>query len=190
MVADAFPETRWFRWLKQNGDLLIREPQSNSTPNRLGWIVPAACVAVAIALQAARISVPLLGAGWAHINPKTNPVDLINDLQTYAEGQPEGTPIFNDPNLGGFLIYHTPKLRIHMDDRFELVRDQALLDWVKMRDESPEVIETWAKRYPFERVLIEKGSPEWRLATYLRHSSHWQLLREGNNALWFKRLRD
>jgi hypothetical protein len=189
VVADAFPETRWFRWLKQHGDLLVRDPQPDRAPNRVGWIVPALCVLVAFALQAAKIVVPLIGSGWAHINPKTNPVDLIGDLQAYAESQPEGTPVFNDPNLGGFLIYHTPKLKIYMDDRFELVRDQALLDWVRMRDESPAEIETWAERYPFDRALVEKGSPEWKLTTYLRQSPRWQLLSEGSNALWFKRRR-
>ena len=35
--------------------------------------------------------------------------------------------IFNDANLGGYLIYHAPKAKIFMDDRCELYGD----DWIK-----------------------------------------------------------
>ncbi|MBX9679846.1 MAG: hypothetical protein K2X38_13880 [Gemmataceae bacterium] len=189
VAADVFPETRWFRWLKQHGDSLIQEPDIASATNRRFWIAPAILILLAFALQATRVQVPLLGSGWAKIDPKTNPVDLISYISEYSECQPEGTPVFNDPNLGGFLIYHAPRLKIFMDDRFELMGDQALIDWVKMRDETPHEIETWAERYPFERALVEKGSPEWKLTTYLRQSPQWRLLKEGDNALWFERLR-
>ena len=59
--------------------------------------------------------------------PNFVPVDLNDPVAKYAASVPSGTHIFNDANLGGYLIYHAPRLKIFMDDRCELYGD----DWIE-----------------------------------------------------------
>jgi hypothetical protein len=114
-----------------------------------------------LALQVGRVPVPVVGYGWAALSPKGHPVGLIEPLRDYARSKPTGYPIFNDPNLGGFLIYFTPELRVFMDDRCELYGDAGIRDYVDMAQDHPERVDEWLKRAPapIERLLVAPDTP-------------------------------
>jgi len=191
-MADVMPQTIWFRLLKRHGDTFAREPVAlPSTIGWRGWAVPLGAVSLSLALEAARIPVPVIGSGWARLDPKMAPVELIEPLQEYAKTKPVGFPIFNDANLGGFLIYFTPSLAIFMDDRCELYGDVGLREYMAMMDEHPERIEEWAQRVPFDRALVQRDTQKEpaMMDRYLRGSPHWEELAHTERAVLYRRVR-
>lgn len=158
-AVDLWPHTVWHRLLKKYGDgSLARDP--DPAPRwAFAWAtVPALAVIAAFALQVNHVAVPVVGAGWARLDPEFIPTELTDEMRAYAAAVPPGTPVFNDANLGGYLIYHTPSLKIFMDDRCELYGD----DWIRAYADTlgkppaelgPE-FETWADTYHFERALV------------------------------------
>ncbi|QVL31827.1 hypothetical protein KIH39_23815 [Telmatocola sphagniphila] len=175
-LADLLPETIWYRYLKKHGDSLIREPYANLWSIR-SLLIPGLFVGLCFGLESARVKVPLIGAGWAYYNPKNMPLELIEPLQQYAASRPVGTPIFNDANLGGFVLGFAPSLKIFMDDRCELYGDAWLRKYFQVLNETPEVFDEWSHKWNFERVLIalpEKPEETTRLAEYLAHHAEWR----------------
>src|SRR5439155_17575376 len=71
-------------------------------------VLPAALVLTAAALQAAAVPCPVLGAGWAVPDAGQWPLELVQHLRRY----PPRTRVFNELNLGGFVIYYAPELRV------------------------------------------------------------------------------
>jgi hypothetical protein len=176
-LAEMLPSVRWSARLYQWGSDFFHLPDGGSW-RRFGWrsaVVPAAIVAAAVLLQTARIKLPVLGRGWAQLDPKVWPTDLLPDLREYERTHPPGTPIFNQMKFGGFLIYHTPGLRILIDDRCELYGDEQLFAFVRARDNHPEQADRWAEQYGFDRAITATGSPFDRA---LRLSAAWQVVRE------------
>ncbi len=90
-------------------------------------VLPAVVVAAAMLLQIGGIPMPVIGHGWARFDPERWPIELLPKLDEINRSSPDGTRIFNDLNFGGFLIYHTPRLRIFVDDRCSLYGTDFLL---------------------------------------------------------------
>src|SRR5262249_18437028 len=125
--ADLFPQTRWAHWLARNRPAYFQPPIPRDgmlvagSRKRL-WrliVLPAALVGSAIVLQIAKVPFPILGYGWARLNPGHWPVALQEQLEGYEYTVPGGTPIFNDMLFGGYLIYYAPGFRVFVDDRCE-----------------------------------------------------------------------
>lgn len=189
VIADLWPHTVWYRLLRRAGDSLTRDPGTPLPP--AGWravAVPAVVVATALGLQVARVEVPVVGSGWARFNPKAVPVDLTAPVRAYAESVPPGTPIYNDANFGGFLIFFAPELKIFMDDRFELCGDAWLENYVETIGKHPERFEEWYQRYGFKRALVAGGKTDPPLAKYLRESGKWREIARGEIAVLFERI--
>lgn len=152
---------------------------------------------VAFTLQVNRVPVPVVGSGWARLDPKFIPTDLTDEVRAYAAAVPPGTRIFNDANLGGYLIYHAPSLKIFMDDRCELYGD----DWMRAYTDAlglpPEqlgpVFEAWADHYQFRRALVmtepaDREKPP--LERYLLGApQRWREVARGQRAVMFERVR-
>jgi hypothetical protein len=171
-VADMFPHTRWARHLVRTGSDLFVPPVDG--PRRrawLAWVVPAAAVGIALALQAGRVVVPAVGHGWARLDPRYWPVELLDDLKAAERESPPGVRTFNEYVLGGFLIYHTPGLPVFVDDRCELYGDRWLAEYVdaqnrregesdeQWRGRIAERMEEWGRRYgPFDLAVTLTGS--------------------------------
>ncbi len=172
-LADLLPATFWYRWLRRSGDTLIQPEAMVKAGRPWSWrwlVLPVATVGVALTLKLTGVAVPVIGAGWAGLDPKQVPIEMNDAVQAYARSQSPGTPIFNDANFGGYLIYHAPNLRIFMDDRCELYRD-AWLEWyVESMEQHPERIDQWREQYGFERALVAVDSP---MEQYLRDQG-WQ----------------
>lgn len=194
-LVDLWPHTVWHRLLVKYGDgSLARTPAG-----RPGWAwaaVPAAVVLAAFTLQVKGVEAPLVGRGWARLDPDFIPVELTDEMRAYAAAVPAGTPVFNDANLGGYLIYHTPTLKIFMDDRCELYGD----DWIrhysdtlgKPPAELGPVFEGWAGRYGFRRAVVmtdPTGEEKPPIEQYLLGApERWREVARGKRAAVFERV--
>jgi hypothetical protein len=201
-IADLWKHTLWHRLLVKHGDGSTAwdadnavESQKRFSPMWAAMLVPALLVAVSWKLDTLRVQVPVVGSGWARLDPDFIPSDMTKEVTDYAASVPPGTPIFNDANLGGYLIYHTPGLKIFMDDRCELYGD----DWIKSYSDTlglpPEqlgpVFERWAAAYKFERAIVMTQPPEKEqppIEQYLSHSPHWREVARGKRAVMYQRV--
>lgn len=186
----VWPHTRTYRFLLQHSDgTLAQRP----TPRRWTYsmvVFPVALWIAASALQLACVPLPLVGTGWVRLSPKVTPIELKEVLQNYASSVPPGTPIFNDANFGGFLIYYTPTLKIFMDDRCELYGDTWLEYYAAVLGSPPEklgpIFEQWQQRYGFTHALIAATQPPSSLEQYLlSRPDRWRELVRGQAAILF-----
>jgi hypothetical protein len=139
-LADLLP---WCRW-----KLALNPVSLPASSGRLGWrplVVPAFVVALALALQAASIPMPVIGAGCGRLDPDVWPTDLEPALRAIQETSPEGTPIYSEFCDGSFLIYHAPGLRVFNDDRCELYGDRWQIEQIRVIYERPELIDELAR---------------------------------------------
>jgi hypothetical protein len=184
-LAEMLPHTRWAAGRVRSGSDLFIPPPRDAAP--FGWrplLLPAVAVIGAFVLQANRVEMPLVGHGWAHLDPEVWPVELQPELDKLKK-EPEGTPIFNDLGFGGYLIYMTPNVRIFVDDRCEL-HDPT---WLKEYDDAnrkpiPAKVKAWEKQWPFSLALVrsESGFDE-----YFRKSAHWTEVKRTETATLYRR---
>jgi hypothetical protein len=185
-LADMLPETVWFRLLRKYGDTFVREPAASASKiGWKGWGIVVGTVLLSLGLQAAKIPVPIVGRDWVRFDNKMIPIEMIEPLQQYAKTKPDGFPIFNDANLGGFLIFYTPSLKVFMDDRCELYGDAGILDYMDLANNHPERIEECAKKAPFDRALVESDSA---LDRYLKGSQRWHEIARCKKAALYERV--
>jgi hypothetical protein len=197
-LVDLWPHTVWHRLLKKYGDgSLAHEPELNPSRNVAWAAVPALAVALAFVLQTSHRNVPVLGSGWARLDPNFIPTELTGELQAYAARVPPGTRIFNDANLGGYLIYHTPSLKIFMDDRCELYGDDEMQYYADTLGLPPEQLgprfEEWASRLQFDRAVVltdPSGESQPPLEQYLASTpGKWRQVARAKRAVIFERVR-
>jgi hypothetical protein len=130
--------------------------------------------------------VPVVGAGWARFDGAKVPVDLLGAIREAAAHRPNGAPLYNELNDGGFLIYHAPSLRVFNDDRCELHRGPWHLRTTVESRSRPAVIEEWRRRYGFDLALVRTDGPDAALFDYLSGAAGWHLLARGRCAALFE----
>lgn len=187
-IADLWPHTVWCRLLKRHGDSLVQDPPA-AAATAPAFALPLAAVLASLALVVAGIAVPVVGRGWVRLDPGYAPVELTDTLRDYAHTAGPGARIYNDCNLGGYLIYNVPDLKIFMDDRFELYRDEWTADYVDTIWYHPEKFDRWTEQYGFDRALVVTN-PEDRtpLDLYLsRPGSGWVEVGRAKCAVLFRR---
>jgi hypothetical protein len=185
-AADMLPFNRWARHLARTGSDLFRPP--GSTDPRLGWrpaLVPAAFVVAALALQAGRVPAPVIGHGWARLDPAYWPVQLLPSLERNQGRSSGGVPIFNEYLFGGFLIYHAPGFRVFVDDRCELYGDRWLHDYVRAEGDPGPFVRGCEEAYrPFDLALTQTGSGFDR---FFGSSSDWAVVARTEAATLYQR---
>jgi hypothetical protein len=170
-VADLWPHTVWHGLLKKYGDSLARDPEAKA--RGWGWLAVAALAVLAVlGLQLGQVHAPLVGQGWAKLDEKYVPVELADDVKAVAAANGK---LFNDANLGGFVLYQTPRQKIFMDDRFELYGDPWMREYVKVVYDEPARFEGWADHYQFDHALVQvlPGEQRLPLEKYLSESPRW-----------------
>jgi hypothetical protein len=188
-LADLFPEVRWVGWLGRHGmeTFRLRPHQAEATGAGTGWrpvLLPAVLVFLALVLQGSGQSVPVLGRGWAQVKVEESPVELLAELRQHEWERPGGTPVFNDMQFAGFLLYHTPGYRVFIDDRCELYGDERLLSYAGVMRTAPAVIDRWSEEYGFKLALVRPGTAVER---YLREAPGWACVREAAGAALYRR---
>jgi len=179
-LAEVLPATRFAAWLERDDWLLPRRgesdvsaPTARRTSAWLGALVPALVLAVGLSIQWAGLTVPVVGRGWAQLDPTVWPVELLPDLKRIERDNPAGTPIFNELDFGGFLIYHTPELRVFIDDRCALYGGEFLAAYDRARREEPSQLNQWRAEYGFRHALVTTGGPFDR---HLAASPSWTII--------------
>ena len=194
-LADMWPHIAWVRWLDRHKSVLfhLRSPDRGSTASdvkeSLDWrsfAVPLTLLLGVAALQTAGVAAPVVGRGWARLDATYWPVDLLPDLQRYEREHPDGTPIFNDMLFGGFLIYHTPGLRVFIDDRCELYGDERLEAYIAAMGEDSPLIDQWTRQYGFEIALVASGSA---FDSHFSHAAGWERQAQSPAATLYRRHR-
>ncbi|AWM38216.1 hypothetical protein GobsT_36710 [Gemmata obscuriglobus] len=203
-IADLWQHTVWHRLLVKHGDGSTAWDTANATeaagrrgPLWAACVLPVALVATAFTLQVRGVEAPVVGCGWARLDPDFVPSDLTREVTEYSANVPPGTPIFNDANLGGYLIYHAPRLKIFMDDRCELYGDDWIRAYSDALGETPEklgpVFEGWAERYKFDRAIVLSNPPSQDkppIEQYLMSATEkWREVSRGKRAVMFERVK-
>ncbi|AMV40695.1 hypothetical protein [Planctomyces sp. SH-PL62] len=160
--ADMLPYSRLATWLAKPGRDLYQPPESTSKPTwPRDWrpaLLPALMILSSVAFQASDARVPILGRGWARLDPAYWPVELLPELRRCERRYPLGSRIFNDYTLGGFLIYFTPGLKVFMDDRCEVYGDTWLERFARADSDEPELMDEWLEEYRIDDVFVLSGS--------------------------------
>ena len=169
-LADFFPLTRVAASLvRKKSDLFNPtpdEPDQSVRDSARPFLVPAGLVLFTIVLQVAGAPVPVVGRGWARLDPTIWPVDLLPELREHEYDRPGGTRIFCEYTYGGFLIYYTPGFRVFVDDRCEVFGDDFLVRYTMTRemltvggfDHPAEPFAEWQQEYgAFDLALVETG---------------------------------
>jgi hypothetical protein len=156
-IADFFPLSRVAAaMVRSKSDLFVpsaaTEEDATVREAAVPFAIPAGLVVIALLLQAAGATVPVLGRGWAALDPTVWPVDLLLELREHEHDRPQGTHIFCEYSYGGFLIYFTPGYRVFIDDRCELFGDDFLTRFV------------WTKAWLAEGLFEHPAEPfaEWQ----------------------------
>ena len=161
-LADVLPYSRVASWLARPARDLFRfagpGQEVSARPDWRPWALPAAVVGLAVVLQAANVRVPVLGRGWAGLDPTAWPVELLPALRQAERDHPAGARIFNDYEFGGFLIYHTPALKVFIDDRWEVYGDAWVEQFDHARTVEPARVDGWLDEYRVDYALVATGS--------------------------------
>ena len=185
VLADFWPHTRWHLLLRKYGDSLAHGGAVRLRP--AAFVGPAALVAGALALQVAGVRLPVVGRGWATQSLDFVPTDLTAAIDAELAAHP-GARLFNDCNLGGYLIAYHPSHKIFMDDRFELYGDAWLRDYVEAATDHPERVEAWCDRYSCTHALVGVESAATPFDAYLSNSRCWVEVARGRGAVLFRRV--
>jgi hypothetical protein len=184
-LSEFLPRVRWARWLSSKGSVVFRMGAPEPRAKRIALshlAVPSALVAASMVLILMSVPVPLLGQGWVKLDNKHWPADLLQEIRKYEARNPEGSPILNDMKFGGFLMYHAPRLRVFIDDRCELYKDDFLREYAAA---DPAKIEKWAKEYNIRIALAEPGSA---FDHHFRNDPGWKVMKAGKSATLYERV--
>jgi len=183
-LADVLPATCFADWLKRGDWLLPRAggadapgPAACRTCPWRGAIAPVLVLAIGLSVQGAGLSVPVIGRNWARLDPAVWPVELLPELGRIERDNPAGTPIFNELDFGGFLIYHAPGLRVFIDDRCALYGEAFLRAYDRARRKDPSQLDRWQAEYGFRYALVVTDGP--RKGPFDRHlaaSPSWTII--------------
>jgi hypothetical protein len=161
-MAELLPRSGAVAWLRRRRvDVLGGAPAVAPFPR--------ACAAVAAAGIAVTMLVHRVAPAVAvvRLDPSYWPMSTVPALRTAAAELPSAAPVLNDMELGGFVAYHAPSLRILVDDRWELYGDTFMVESIWA---APAWIERWAARGDARVALASHGSG---LDRHLRSAPGW-----------------
>jgi hypothetical protein len=199
-LADLLPQSRLAAWLVRRGWLRDGAAcqvsgvrcQSAPTPLLRYFTTVAAVLIMMAPLLGATVwtkhvgPLPLVGTGWACPTPRVWPAGILPTVKQFEAHQSTATPIFNEPVLGGFLIYNCPQLQVFIDGRCELYGEPLLRDFVATW-QNPERVGQWERQYGFRAALLENGSP---LEHYFKTRSNWQEVKRSASAVLYVRVKE
>jgi hypothetical protein len=185
-LAAMWPHTHWAAWLVRHRPD-VHAPHTEPLrfwPN--AWL-PALLIGVAVLLQVNRVAVPVVGAGWARLDPSHWPVELLPELKAHEPRSPaDPHRLFNGYIDGGFVIYHAPNYRVFVDDRCEVFGGDWLLAFVRAETEgTATAIAAWEREYgAFDFALVRTGTGFDR---YFAAAPGWELVKRTDVASFYRR---
>ena len=185
-VAEIWPATVWARRLSMRRPDLY-DPAAVGQGTLRGWVIPAVVVLLATVLQAAGARVPLVGAGWARLDPLRWPVEILDSVRAHGTQAGPRSRVFCECEFGGFLIYHVPEYSVFFDDRFELYGADMLRQFVRAGAErTADQMAEWQTQYGrFDAALVRPGGG---FDVYFRgRSDEWDVVAESSAARFYVR---
>ncbi len=141
-------------------------------------VIAFSAVTVSIALM---VSLVLGGRWWIHhshlpvglgIDPLINPAAAVGHLQK----QPRTQRLFNDGNLGNYLMWTMPERTIFFDPRNFLYGDWRMLEYITALEDR-DAWERAQQRRNFDAVILQNWNPKnGSLIRALARDSRWTLL--------------
>ena len=192
-IADLFPRTSLAKnWQARGSDLFV-PPDPSAAPSqpaerRAAFALPVFVVLLALGLQATDARVPVVGRGWAQLDPQIWPVDLMEEFNWRRQARETPLRIFNEYAYGGFLIYHKVDAQVFIDGRTELYGEEFLKEFVNPAGVPPgELIARWESKYgEFDFALVgNHASPCF--ADHFKQSPDWVIVKESATAIFFRR---
>ena len=184
-IAEMFSCCRWVRKLAENGLVTFRVREMTREmrePFLVRYLMPAVITGVALLAFHSSAQLPSTSQKWVKLDHAHWPVELLPELKAIEKSQPPETKIFNDMLFGGFLIYHTPGLRVFMDDRCELYGDTLIMQYVRADQND---FEQWEKIYQFEFALL---APSSGYLKYLEKNNHWHVVKRTRAAILYQKI--
>lgn len=186
-IAEMFPHCRWVRNLGDRGWVTFRVRKMAHAERAfpvLRYLLPAVMIVVALITFHGSAQLPSTAQKWVMLDGAHWPIEMLTELQAAEKNRPDGSPIFNDMLFGGFLIYHTPGLRVFIDDRCELYGDEFIIKYVKA-DRSD--FETWIKTYCFDLALLSADS---NYEKYFEENPDWLVVKRSRAAVLYEKRND
>jgi len=185
-LSDLLPYSSWAVTLTRRGWFRPALVESADRRRHFEWgkvLLPSAIVTALFLAQVSEVPFPIVGHGAVQLDSQW-PVDLLPELRRIESDSAADICVFNDCLFGGFLIFHTPQLRIFIDDRFELYGSDFIVDYLNTVYVDPERIEAWSQEYGFNYALVERNTP---LDRFLRRSENWTAIKHGSAASLYHR---
>ena len=181
-LADMLPHSRVGKWLERR-EMLERRPVRLV---RLGGRPSCRCwwSSRRWRFKSPGSACPWSGAVGRGSIRLAGPSDCCLSSNEINRSAAEGTPIFNDLNFGGFLIYHAPRLRVFVDDRCSLYGADFLAAYDRARRENPAQLDRWQQQYGFDYALVETGG---RFDRHLAGAGPWTPLARTPAATLYRR---
>ncbi len=189
-IADFFPRTSLAKnWQARGSDLFVPPAPAAHATRLAGFVLPIAAVLISLGLQATRATVPVIGHGWARLDPQIWPMELLDELRAHQNDRPDGARIFNEYSYGGFLIYHAPGYRVFVDGRSELYGDAWLREFIEAprRDPAAFIRKSEEQYGAFDFALVG-NQPSPSFADYFRHAPGWKIVKDTETAILFERI--
>lgn len=186
-IAAMWQSTRWAAWLAKNRpDFYEPDAPRVARPWWANLWLPVVVVLAALALQVARVPVPVIGSGWAQHSPNHWPVEVLDVLKANEPKAGEPNHLFNDYADGGFAIYHTPGYKVFVDDRCEVFGGPWLVDFVKagQTDTAPAMARWQAEYGRFDFALTRTGTG---FDNYFKNAPGWECVKRGEKAGFYRR---
>lgn len=147
-----------------------------------GYLLPVVITIVALIAFHGSANMPSTEQQWVKLDTTHWPVDILPEVQALERNNLPGTPIFNDMLFGGFLMYHTPGLRVFIDDRCELYGDDLIMKYVQAQKSD---FKEWEKAYRFNFALLELNSSYRK---YFDDDPGWIAIKRGQSAILYRRI--
>jgi hypothetical protein len=180
-LADLLPAARWAGALFRRG-FQVRAAAVHAPLLRLGAVagiaMAAALASVAIVVRVVPERTPVV----ARLDPTHWPTELVPALQALQRELPDGAPILNDMLLGAFVAYEAPRLRVFVDDRWELYGDEFMLGYIRGEREW---LDGWVERAGITVAFAENHSG---LQRYLERDGRWKLVASSQAASLYRRV--
>jgi hypothetical protein len=179
-IIDMLPHCQWMHWLAKRSDLYVA-PKPNDPKESKWGIIFGRLFPILILI------VPLVSdLRFVKLDEEWWPLDLIPALK--EEAKKPNTKLFNEDRLAGMVIRYVPELKVFVDDRCELYKEQFLLDYIDAMKVRPDYWFTeWHKRHGVNLALTQK---EGKFTDFLLSSPDWVLVKKSQAGHLFRRKAD
>jgi hypothetical protein len=182
-IADLYPQTGWVNALSAKGSATFRlwDIRGLFLRRSSRMAIMTMIVAGTVFIYSMAVKPALESGRWVTLDRGHWPIDHLDQLVQYEKERGPGAPIFNDMLYGGFLIFHTPGLRVFIDDRWELYGDDFMR---RYNSAGPDEFKEWESRYQFEIALV---NPQSDFNGYLNSEENWKMIAASKSAVLYRK---